>query len=315
MSETIRLGIIGLGAMGTRMLNVATEHPDFTVALACDVNPAAADRLPDAMSFTTNPQEVVKAADLDAVYIATPPAYHAELTVAAMRSGKAVFCEKPLAVSLADGQRMLQVAEETGLANAVNFALSDRSTTTEVARSLRAGEVGEVVGVDVRLSFPLWPRTFQADATWLARREQGGFVREVFSHFAYLTDRLLGPLRTVESSVDYPDDPHASEVAARGLLRSGDVAVQVSAFSGVAAPELYEWILWGTRRSYMLRNWAQLYVSDGDGWTEVEPQGDKGSEATRLSLFAKAIAGERSDDLAGFAAAFRVQEVVEAFLV
>jgi predicted dehydrogenase len=148
----------------------------------------------------------------------------------------------------------------------------------------------------------------------VAKREQGGFIREVFSHFAYLTDRLLGPLRPVDVSVDYPfDDPRASEVSARGLLRSGDVPVQVSALSGMAAPELYEWILWGERRSYLLRNWGELFVVDGDGWSPVDLPGDRGSEATRLSLFARAIRGDRQHNLADFAAAFRVQQVVEAF--
>ncbi|PZS30305.1 MAG: hypothetical protein DLM58_13890 [Pseudonocardiales bacterium] len=50
------------------------------------------------------------------------------------------------------------------------------------------------------MGFPEWPRAFQADARWLADRAQGGFVREVLSHFIYLTDRLVGPVRLTGSA-------------------------------------------------------------------------------------------------------------------
>lgn len=313
----VRLGIVGLGAMGTEMLAAADTLAQFTVVRAFDVDPAAADRARaahPAISLTANVREVVESPDVDAVYVATPPVFHAELAIAAMRAGKAVFCEKPLAISLADGRRMAAAAAECGVAVAVNFALSDRNAVVEVERSLVAGEVGEVRGVDVRLSFPRWPRDFQAGAAWLAGRDQGGFVREVLSHFVYLTDRLLGPLDPVDVGVDLPHtDPRGSEVAARGFLRAGDVPVHVSAFAGTAGPELYEWILWGTRRSYLLRNWGELLVSDGGEWTPVTLAGPRGSEATRLCLFADAVRGGSPRCLANFATALRVQEVVEAF--
>jgi predicted dehydrogenase len=303
--------------MGTEMLASAAALPDFAVVRAYDVSPAATDRArtrwPD-VSFAADTREVVESPDVDAVYVATPPMFHAEPAIAAMRAGKAVFCEKPLAISLADGRRMVAAAAESGVAEAVNFALSDRNAVLELERSLAADEVGEVSGIEVRLSFPRWPRDVQADAAWLAGRDQGGFVREVLSHLVYLTDRLSGPLDPVEVGVDFPRaDPHASEVAARGFLRAGGVPVHVSAFSGIAGPELYEWILWGTRRSYLLRNWGELFVSDGGAWKPVSLTEPRGSEATRLALFADAVRGENPRYLADFATALRVQEVVEAF--
>lgn len=313
----IRLGVVGLGAMGTAMLAAAAATPEFTVVRAFDVNPAAVDRARatyPAISFTADVRDVVQSPDVDAVYFATPPALHAEPVIAAMRAGKAVFCEKPLAISLADGRQMAEAAAEYGVAAAVNFALSDRAAVLEVERSLLAGELGDIRGVDVRLVFPRWPRDFQTGAAWLAGRTQGGFVREVLSHFVYLTDRLLGPLDVADVSVDIPlADPHASEVAARGLLLAGGVPVHVSAFAGVAGPELYEWILWGTRRSYRLRNWGELQVSDGGEWTPITLEGPRGSEATRLSLFADAVRGAHPRCLADFATALRVQSVIEAF--
>jgi predicted dehydrogenase len=115
--EPIRLGVVGLGAMGVEMLGAAMPHPDFVVRLAADLSPRTVERRGadfPGVAFTTDPAEVIGSPDVDAVYIATPPVHHADLAVAALRSGKAVFCEKPLAISLADGRRMLAAAEETG---------------------------------------------------------------------------------------------------------------------------------------------------------------------------------------------------------
>jgi predicted dehydrogenase len=308
-TDPVRLAVVGLGAMGSRMLEEALAHPDFTVVRAFDLNPDTAH--PD-VEFATDLGGVLEADDIDAVYIASPPAVHAEQAIAAMRAGKAVFCEKPLAVDLDEARRMVEVADETGVVGAVNFALSDAAAVLEVEREITSGAVGDVRGVDVRLSFPRWPRSFQADAAWLARPAQGGFVREVLSHFVYLTDRVVGPLDVVDVGVD-ADDPAASEVAARGFLRAKDVPVHVSAFSGTAAPEVYEWTLWGTRRSYQLRQWRHLFVSDGGPWTPVPKPAVDGSESTRLTLFAAAIRGEHQRNLADFASGLRVAEVVEAF--
>jgi predicted dehydrogenase len=317
----VRLGIIGLGAMGAEVLRVAADHPEFTVVAVADLELSVLERHraghPN-VRWTQDPAEIVSAVDIDAVYVATPPAAHATLVVAALQAGMSVLCEKPLAIDVADGQRMVDAAAEAaaafGSATAVNFALSDRHATLQLDRVLRAGDVGEVLSVEIRLAFAQWPREFQAGAAWLDGRTQGGFVREVLSHFVYLTDRLIGPLESVESVLEYrAGDETRSEIAARGLLRAGDVPVKVSAASGVAGPDTYEWIVRGSERSYLMRNWDQLFVADGNGWHPVDLTGPRGSEATRLSLFADAIHGVHSIDLADFGTGLRVQQVIEAF--
>jgi predicted dehydrogenase len=231
----IRLGIIGLGAMGTRMLQVALAHPSYAVTHASDLDPATVSRFqaghPDVV-FSTTPADVL-GADVDAVYVATPPATHAAYVVPALEAGKAVFCEKPLAISAADAEAMVAAAD--GRATAVNFALSDQQATQYVEKALADGRVGDVLGVEIRLHFPEWPRKFQAGATWIDGREQGGFVREVFSHFAYLTDRLLGPLEPVHVELGFGRDG-ASEHTAYGLIARGPLPLVGERASVVARP-------------------------------------------------------------------------------
>lgn len=301
-AEPIRLAVVGLGAMGTRMLTAALAHPGYTVVAGVDVAPRTVD-VPVVASLDDVLSEV------DAVYVSTPPATHAELVLKAFAAGKAVFCEKPLAVDLGEARTMAEAAQSRP--GAVNFALSDMAGTIEVER--RLPELGALRGVEIRLQFPRWPRKFQEGATWLARSEQGGFVREVLSHFVYLTDRVLGPLTVESVSSDFPE-PGAAEVAARGVLRSsGGVPVHVSAFSGLAGPEVYEWTVWGTERSLRLSQWAALSTSDGGEWEPVALE-QTGSDYSRLTLFAEAVRGGHPPHLADFASGLRVAEVVEAFL-
>jgi hypothetical protein len=91
------------------------------------------------------------------------------------------------------------------------------------------------------------------------------------------------------------------------------VPVQLSGIVGAAGPETYEWVLRGSKQSYRLSAWRDLFVADGNDWRPVELTGELGSEATRLTLFAQAVRGDHSPDLAGFAAAERVRRIVEAF--
>jgi predicted dehydrogenase len=309
----VRLGMIGLGVMGAAMLKSAVGAPDFVVTRGADTDAAAVARAravqPELVFSLAS--EVATAEDVDVVYIATPPNSHAELAIAAMRAGKAVFCEKPLAVDIEDGTRMCDVSVETGMVNVVNFPFATMEATRYLERSLRSGDAGEILAIDVTLRYPIWPRKFQATATWVGQRAEGGFVREVFSHFAYLSDRLVGPVRTIAATAEFRGDEGVSETAAHGLLSAGTVPLHMSGRAGLAGPGADDWILWGSRRSYLLRNWSELYTSDGGDWARVElPPTDRG--ATLLEL-ARAVHGEPHEALADFAAALRVQLAVEAF--
>jgi predicted dehydrogenase len=303
--QVIGLGVIGLGAMGSEMLGIAVGHPEFEVMLAAD----PARLAPGGVPYTPDAQRVIDHPDIDAVYIASPPSTHAGHAVQAMKAGKAVFCEKPLAIDLDEGAEMVSVAAELGAVNALNFVLSDRAASVEVGRALRAGEAGTVLGVDVRLLFPEWPRAFQREAGWVAGREQGGFLREVASHYLFLTDRLLGPL--TRSHTQIANGPGA-ETAVSGLLTAaGGVPVRVSG-QVAAGPESYEWTLYGSRASYRITEWGRLLKGDGSGWREVTLDGPRGDERTRLTEFARAVRGEPTT-LAGFPAGLRIQRLIEDF--
>ena len=89
-------------------------------------------------------QALIDAGDVDAIYIALPNTLHAEWTIAALRAGKVVLCEKPLCVSVSETERVLQVVEETGgyLWEAFVFPFHDQMRRT--GEILAAGDIGTV---------------------------------------------------------------------------------------------------------------------------------------------------------------------------
>ena len=307
----LRLGVIGLGAMGAEMLAIAAAHPDVSVNLAADPSGPAIERARianPAVTFTDDPMSVIARSDIDAVYIAAPPTTHARYAIAAMNAGKAVFCEKPLAIDVAAGEEMVSVAAATGLVNALNYTLSDRSAAVEVIRAVRAGEAGEVLSVDIQLLFPEWPREFQKEARWVAGREQGGFLREVGSHYVFLTDRVVGPLSAVHTEVSYGED---GETTATGLFSANGIPVRLTG-NVASGPETYAWTLYGSHRSYRITSWGDLSIGDAKGWQPVALTGPRGGEDTRLAEFVGAVRG-RPSTLADFATGLRVQRAIEAF--
>lgn len=116
--EKLRVGVIGLGAMGKNHLETYSRMAETVeVAALCDLREEtlaeAGQRFPGArtaMDF----RELLEPGDLDLVSVATMPRTHCEIAVAALETGAHVLCEKPFAMSVAEADRMLAAAERGG---------------------------------------------------------------------------------------------------------------------------------------------------------------------------------------------------------
>lgn len=263
------VGFVGLGTMGQRMLANMSAHGGFRLAAAWDPDPAACQvtrsRHP-ALRIAENADDVIGDARTQVVYIAAPPAAHAGYALAALEHSKPVFCEKPLGVDLKSSQELVARAEHSGVINAVNFSFAGKAASEHIGEALRDGVGGEVVGVDVRLHFSRWPREWQTSATWLAERAQGGFVREVLSHYLYLTERLLGHATLRHACVRYPADGASAETQVLAELDCAGTPISVAGGTGGMGPDRVEYTVWGSKTSYRLYDWNRLQSSTGDTW-------------------------------------------------
>jgi myo-inositol 2-dehydrogenase/D-chiro-inositol 1-dehydrogenase len=121
--ETVDVAVIGSGRMGSfHARTLAQRLPGARLTAIADPAPGTAERLAfqlGAAQAYEDPTDVFTAAD--AVVIAAPARFHADLVVAAAVAGKAVFCEKPMALSLPDADRAIDAARAAGIVLQVGF--------------------------------------------------------------------------------------------------------------------------------------------------------------------------------------------------
>jgi predicted dehydrogenase len=198
---THRMAIIGLGIMGRRMLENALQHPAFEV---CGVWDPSADSVAKtrqtlpAAPLAESAQAAMAGADV--VYLACPPGPRKAYALQAAAAGQGVFMEKPLGTDNAQSRDLLAQLSQARLPGVVNFTQAASRGFEELHRAIDAGETGELLGIDIVVNYPAWPRAWQKDADWLRLRHEGGYTREVISHFLFLAGRFLGPL-TLELSL------------------------------------------------------------------------------------------------------------------
>lgn len=314
----VTTAIIGLGIMGRRMLEHMELHDGYRPVALWDPDPAACGlaqaMAPDARVVATA-ENAIAAADL--VYLACPPVPRKAYALAAAAAGKSVFLEKPLGVDIADSRDLVAGLETGGVPAAVNFTQAAGAALTGVTEAARNGAMGDVVGVDIVVTYAAWPREWQKAADWLRFRGEGGMTREVISHFLFFSERILGPLSVVWARPGYPDDPDLCETHMLARLESADGRpVTIMASVGGAQPDRQELTVKGTRTSRRITEFYIDAVSDGGPFAEF---GDRPADPRAASLRAQlddlllCIAGQ-PNRLATPAEAFRVQNLVETML-
>ena len=263
------IGIVGTGIMGGRMATAISQHPRFHVAAVWDPDAQAAARLAQAhggAAVAASLQALAAHGGVDAVYIASPPAFHLQGVQAAIAAGKPCLCEKPLAHTVAGAQALRDAVVASGLPFAVNFPFARGQSSRRLMDLLHEGELGDVSQATLTLRFARWPREWQAGAsTWLAGPEQGGFTREVLSHFVFLAHRLFGPA-TVQDVV-LQRVPGAAETALQATLKHAHTTLRIDAAVAGDVADFNRLELLGSKASAALSGWQRLehlgQVSDG----------------------------------------------------
>jgi predicted dehydrogenase len=178
---------------------------------------ALADRLgvPDVHTDFT---ELCQRDDIDAVTIATRNALHAEQACTAFRYGKHVFCEKPLATSVAEAGKMAGAAEQSGKVHQVGFTFRYGYALRELRRRVRCGDIGEPYYLRIQYDSwkglqPDWKIIWKEDASIPG----GGILYDLGVHLFDAARYVLGPIETTTGFVHHvprmPSHPPMLELA------------------------------------------------------------------------------------------------------
>ncbi len=157
---SLRCGVIGLGYWGPNLLRNIAASPATELAAICDKSSERCAKF--ARQFapslaTGDPDELFAAPNVDAVFIATPVAAHYALAMAALRAGKHVFVEKPLAGTVPEAEAMVEEAERRGLTLMVDHVFVYNSAVRKIRELVTGNAIGDVLYYDsVRVNLGLF---------------------------------------------------------------------------------------------------------------------------------------------------------------
>ena len=131
MTKPLNVGLIGYGFMGRTHSNAYCQAPHFfdlpykpVLKKVCGLDADQAKAFAEQWgyeSYTTNWKEVVEDEKIDVVDICVPNNMHAEIAIACAKAGKAICCEKPLALNVAQAEEMVAAVEKAGVPNLASF--------------------------------------------------------------------------------------------------------------------------------------------------------------------------------------------------
>ena len=200
----LRIGIAGLGFMGMvhyltyaklRGVKVAAIATPELERLAGDWREIKGNFGPPGQQMDlsgietyTSVDEMIASADIDAVDITLPPFMHAEAAINALKAGKQVFCEKPIAMTTADGRKMVRAAEKAERQLLIGHVLPFFPEYAWALKTIASGKYGKVIGGAFRrvISDPTWLTQY-----WTADKV-GGPMLDLHIHDAHFIRLLFG---------------------------------------------------------------------------------------------------------------------------
>ncbi|MBR0653687.1 Gfo/Idh/MocA family protein [Plastoroseomonas arctica] len=229
--RSLRWGLVGLGSLAANGIVPAAARSQFARITAGMTRDAAKGQAFGAAHHIPRIHATVEALvedpEVDAVFVMSPNDAHLAPVLAAAAAGKPVLCEKPLAMTEADAQRMIDACEQAGVMLRLGLHLRFEKFLDRVAEVLREGRIGTVRALSIERAAPLAERS-----AWREDPARGGSILyDVGLHLLDAVPRLIGQALVDVAGLASP--PPGSGMGADTitlLLRSeGDVQVSLRA--------------------------------------------------------------------------------------
>jgi predicted dehydrogenase len=190
----IRIGIVGFGQVGRIHLEALARCPDAEVVAVSRRRGRPEDLTID---WHADYRELLARPDVDVVAVCTPSGEHAPQALAALEAGKAVVVEKPLALALADGERVVRTARERGLFLSVISQRRTEPACRYLKEALDAGRLGRPVLGEALVRWHRDQRYYDSAAWRGTRAMDGGVMMNQAIHAIDLLLWLCGPVAEV----------------------------------------------------------------------------------------------------------------------
>lgn len=197
---TIRFGVIGCGAIG-RWHAISIGKVDGAVLSGVtDRSSAAAGNFAEEFGARSyeSVEEMLASDDIDAVSICTPSGLHADLAVKAAEAGKHILMEKPMALTIADCDRIISAVDKAGVKAGVVFQSRFKKTAKTLKELVDQGKLGKIICADVFMRYYRSPEYYAASGwrgTWAM--DGGGALMNQGIHSVDLLQYIMGPVKSV----------------------------------------------------------------------------------------------------------------------
>ena len=198
----LRVALFGLGKMGISHLAILNTHPDVELAAVCDTSEYLLDVLGKYAGLRTysDYRQVLADEKLDAVVVATPSRFHAEMVRAALERGLAVFCEKPFCLDTTEALELVELAERMKAVNQVGYHYRFVGVFHEMERLLGLEVLGRLHHIRAEAYGPVVLRP--KGSSWRTNKlEGGGCLYDYASHAIDLMNYMVGRPETVGGTI------------------------------------------------------------------------------------------------------------------
>lgn len=215
--KKLNIGIVGAGRIGKVHAASITYHiPQAQIAMVTDVYEPAAKALAETYGvprYSTGYMDIVNDPEIDAVLVCSPTPTHADISIAAMKAGKHVFCEKPVDLTIEKIKKTAQVAQETGRKLQIGFNRRFDHNHGKVQQMAANGTLGNVELIKITSRDPEPPSPEYAASSGglyidmmihdfdMAMFLAGCDVTEVYAMGTSLVDKRIGEAGDVDTAI------------------------------------------------------------------------------------------------------------------
>lgn len=236
-------------------------------------------------------REVVDDVDVDVVSIATPPDVQPGIALAAIEKGKAVFCEKPLSVSIADAEKLVEAAMRNGVANTVNFEFPQGDMWRHARQMIDQGSIGQIRTAEVSWHVLIYANRMGLK-NWKTDAARGGgalfnFVSHVFHYLELIggkIDRISAHLHSTRA-----DAPQGDTLVQAMVEFASGATASIAVNTDTGPTNIHRVAIYGDSGTILLENQSKDYIDgfrlwhgrrDQDSMRIVDPPARSDSDNT-----------------------------------
>ncbi|MBM3241275.1 Gfo/Idh/MocA family oxidoreductase [Candidatus Poribacteria bacterium] len=314
---TLKWGVLGVGSVAHRRTIPAINKAKNAElhALFCRTEEKAKRMAEEhgAKRYYTNADELIADEELDAIYISTPPYLHCEYTLKAAERGLEIMCEKPMAVSVAECEKMIAAGEKNRVGIQLCFLFRFHSCFRNIKSMIAGGQLGEIVGARM----PIFKVSGHLEGDWHTIRAEGGggSLMDQGAHSIDLIRYLIGEISEVTAFCStfadvYKDVEDVGTIMMK--MANGAHAVANTSFVAPVYDVVFE--VYGTK------GWVLVYNDNGwhvktniNGEVKVEPSKYEDLFQMQFEHLARCVSKEEKPIITGIDGLKNIQAISAAY--